>query len=286
MLSAGVLAGAVDYYILSRWQRLQDKNVFTKVRQNEAGFPIWLVADACTACWHREDHGGHAADHRHAAKPSFHFLLQDDLKLGKKLATGGFGTVYRAVLDDGSPEGRQVIVKKVRQQTGRSLNKKAQAAPCQSALPTLQTMKPGTPRLEWQGSCQQGYVKFSGHSEAMQIVKQEPRGPKLMPSMAAACPYFGAVPHPPLCYPSAGPLEQSAGFHQESRSHMQAKEFGEAEVWMNERLMRVAPRSVAEFITAFEEQRPETKRRKSAAPEPLWLVSCSGGHHIRHIAVL
>ena len=42
MLSAGVLAGAVDYYILSRWQRLQDKNVFTKVRQNEAGFPIGL----------------------------------------------------------------------------------------------------------------------------------------------------------------------------------------------------------------------------------------------------
>ena len=33
VLSAGVLAGAVDYYILSRWQRLQDKNVFTKVRQ-------------------------------------------------------------------------------------------------------------------------------------------------------------------------------------------------------------------------------------------------------------
>ena len=67
---------------------------------------------------------------------------------------------------------------------------------------------------------------------------------------------------------------------------MQAKEFGEAEVWMNERLMRVAPRSVAEFITAFEEQRPETKRRKSAAPEPLWLVSGSRVHHIQHIAAL
>ena len=45
-----------------------------------------------------------------------HVFLQDDFKLGKKLATGGFGTVYRAALDDGSPEGRQVIVKKVRQQ--------------------------------------------------------------------------------------------------------------------------------------------------------------------------
>ena len=67
---------------------------------------------------------------------------------------------------------------------------------------------------------------------------------------------------------------------------MQAKEFGEAEVWMNERLMRVAPVSVAEFITAFEEPRPETKRRKSAAPEPLWLVSCSRVHHSRHTAIL
>ena len=67
---------------------------------------------------------------------------------------------------------------------------------------------------------------------------------------------------------------------------MQAKEFGEAEVWMNERLMRVAPRSVAEFITAFEEQRPETKRRKSAAPEPLWLVRCSRFPNIWHLAAL
>ena len=33
----------------------------------------------------------------------------------------------------------------------------------------------------------------------------------------------------------------------------QAKEFGEAEVWMNERLMRVAPDNFAKFITAFED---------------------------------
>ena len=52
----------------------------------------------------------------HAATTCFHLFLQDDIKLGKKLATGGFGTVYKAQLDDGSPEGRQVIVKKVLQQ--------------------------------------------------------------------------------------------------------------------------------------------------------------------------
>ena len=33
----------------------------------------------------------------------------------------------------------------------------------------------------------------------------------------------------------------------------QAKEFGEAEVWMNERLMRAAPSCFARFITAFED---------------------------------
>ena len=40
--------------------------------------------------------------------------LQDDFKISKKIATGGFGTVYRAELDDGqTPGGRPVIIKKV-----------------------------------------------------------------------------------------------------------------------------------------------------------------------------
>ena len=35
----------------------------------------------------------------------------------KKIATGGFGTVYRAELDDGkTPGGRTVIIKKVNRQ--------------------------------------------------------------------------------------------------------------------------------------------------------------------------
>ena len=43
---------------------------------------------------------------------------------------------------------------------------------------------------------------------------------------------------------------------------LQAKEFGEAEVWMNERLMRAAPQYFAQFITAFEdgEQRNAPQR--------------------------
>lgn len=102
----GVLAGAVDYYILAPWQRYFGDNAYTK----------------------------------------------DDIKLGRKVATGGFGTVFRGELEDGT----SVIVKK-------------------------------------------------------------------------------------------------------------AKEFGEAEAWMNERMMRVAPQSVAKFITAFEQE-------PGKEGEPLWLV--------------
>lgn len=41
-------------------------------------------------------------------------MLQEDFKITKKIATGGFGTVYRAELDDGkTPGGRPVIIKKV-----------------------------------------------------------------------------------------------------------------------------------------------------------------------------
>ena len=50
---------------------------------------------------------------------------------------------------------------------------------------------------------------------------------------------------------------------------VQAKEFGEAEVWMNERLMRAAPRQFAEFVTAFEDR--DALARRGA--EPLWLVT-------------
>ena len=62
--------------------------------------------------------------------------------------------------------------------------------------------------------------------------------------------------------------------------YVQAKEFGEAEVWMNERLMRAAPQYFAEFITAFEdgEQRNTPQRgpvRRNAYPisaSCLWLM--------------
>lgn len=48
-----------------------------------------------------------------------------------------------------------------------------------------------------------------------------------------------------------------------------AKEFGEAEVWMNERMMRIAPEAVAQFINAFEDDQPAGKGEGAA---PLWLV--------------
>lgn len=56
----------------------------------------------------------------------------------------------------------------------------------------------------------------------------------------------------------------------DSQPHAQAKEFGEAEVWMNERLMRAAPQYFAEFITAFEdgEQRTAPQRGPVSQPSP------------------
>ena len=57
-----------------------------------------------------------------------------------------------------------------------------------------------------------------------------------------------------ICTPSQGVHE-----YQEivCMAPNQAKEFGEAEVWMNERLMRAAPKCFAQFITAFEDgERP------------------------------
>lgn len=47
--------------------------------------------------------------------------------------------------------------------------------------------------------------------------------------------------------------------------HPQAKEFGVPEVWMNERIMRIAPKSFAEFLYAFEEE-------CAKGPDLLWLV--------------
>jgi hypothetical protein len=40
--------------------------------------------------------------------------LQDDIKLGKRLAQGGFGTVYRAeLLDESGEPSTPIVVKKV-----------------------------------------------------------------------------------------------------------------------------------------------------------------------------
>ena len=54
---------------------------------------------------------------------------------------------------------------------------------------------------------------------------------------------------------------------------VQAKEFGEAEVWMNERLMRAAPQYFAQFITAFEdgEQRNAPQRGPVSLSSPPYL---------------
>ena len=68
---------------------------------------------------------------------------------------------------------------------------------------------------------------------------------------------------------SCAPLSPAVPRRCDSLPHAaQAKEFGEAEVWMNERLMRAAPRQFAEFVTAFEDRDAAPRRA-----EPLWLVT-------------
>lgn len=58
----------------------------------------------------------------------------------------------------------------------------------------------------------------------------------------------------------------------------QAKEFGEAEVWMNERMSRVAGNHTAEFVTAFDESLSAPGGGAAAAPagpldnSSIWLV--------------
>jgi hypothetical protein len=52
----------------------------------------------------------------------------------------------------------------------------------------------------------------------------------------------------------------------------QAKEYGEAEVWMNERIMRIGGKHCAEFITAFDESSPSTSERISPLDNAIWLV--------------
>jgi hypothetical protein len=56
---------------------------------------------------------------------------------------------------------------------------------------------------------------------------------------------------------------------------VQAKEFGEAEVWMNERLMRAAPSCFAQFITAFEDGDRTQSGRPVTPRAPLWLTHTS-----------
>ena len=56
-----------------------------------------------------------------------------------------------------------------------------------------------------------------------------------------------------------------------------AKEFGEAEVWMNERLSRAATGKCAEFVGAFEEAAPgsssgRTAAAAAAANDLVWLI--------------
>ena len=92
---AGVLQGAWDYYVLDKYQRLANTTAYNEVRAP--------VACKLTSV-ERSSAGGDLITI---------LVLQDSFVLGKKLAAGGFGTVYKADLVKENDELQPVIVKKV-----------------------------------------------------------------------------------------------------------------------------------------------------------------------------
>lgn len=94
--TAGVLVGAIDYYIFDKISRLSNSVPYgpvsrpcTKLCSNVVFLLLNTSVLTCS-------------------------ILQDNFKLGKKLAQGGFGTVYRAdLVADNTAEPEPVIVKMV-----------------------------------------------------------------------------------------------------------------------------------------------------------------------------
>ena len=152
-LCSGVLAGAIDYYIIAKLQNLRSDAVYVKVcccplchEQHPhvlpAAWPALLtstmllqsfsrvspyILSATVLQLHLTTAGTtepqlqnmshchiHCCNLHYSWDTSAHCVhLQDDFKITKKIATGGFGTVYRAECDDGkTPGGRPVIIKK------------------------------------------------------------------------------------------------------------------------------------------------------------------------------
>ena len=147
--------------------------------------------------------------------------LQEDIRLGKKLAAGGFGTVFRGDLLDVYPEAElPVVVKKVL----LVFAKLEVSQPVSSTSTCCVNPRDGYPCSPLQG----GMLHTSPETY-------------------------------PILFLVAHAISAAGG------PHVQAKEFGVPEVWMNERIMRIAPRSFAEFLYAFEEA-------NGKQPDLLWLV--------------
>lgn len=132
--------------------------------------------------------------------------------MGRKLATGGFGTVFRGEMRMEDGEMVPVIVKKVsvRTTSGSSLHTQGIGALHARSKPHTSLC----PKLCWRESL----------SALVHIV------------WTMCC-----------CFPVS---RRNASLNAVSQ---QAKEFGQAEAWMNERLMRLGGKHAAEFITAFDE---------------------------------
>jgi serine/threonine protein kinase len=140
---------------------------------------------------------------------------KEDIVLGRQLATGGFGTVYKAELLEADGSKTPVVVKKVR----------VNPSPLPPACRRTQSL------LFW-----------------------SPKLPSRLPSHSRTL-----TPTP----------THTASHAPAARPRPQAKEFGEAEVWMNERMMRLGGNHVAEFITALDDPAPSVA---SPLGNAIWLV--------------
>jgi hypothetical protein len=177
--------------------------------------------------------------------------LQDDLKLGKRLGSGGFGSVYKATLTNEDGSTTPVIVKKACKAAATAAAAAAwkqhqqhqglQQWRCTAVLAREQKRTAAGSRpigcsssmLYLRLHCLSGIIGSCSLPVPATLCYVTCKHTLLPPLLLLL------LPPPPLPPPLLLLLL------------LQAKEFGEAEVWMNERMTRASPSSCAEFLGGF-----------------------------------
>jgi hypothetical protein len=184
--------------------------------------------------------------------PLWHFsnktdIGPEDIVLEKKLGEGGFGTAWRAELaDPDSGKKEPVIVKQVCRHRLSCCHGSARAT----------WPEPAGNRLRF--LCMAVLLRILCMAEPAgnrrrflcMAFKQRPNALLGVPNGAKCVPFI----------PAMGSAEHGSRTCNAYRSFcLQVKEYGEAETFMNERIMRVAPNHFARFISAFEAKPTDQK---------------------------